>query len=136
MANKMAFLLVLLFSSLSFAQSEIKLTKEEFLQRLESGTIIMNKDPLFTIPENDKVKIMDNFKKNYPNFKDAYWFVPNLKTNKYLYTVFYQWPTRSCLYRVEDLDPVTKKVKTESIDPKGQNIDRKYCEKAYGIKID
>lgn len=92
----------------------------------------MRLDPMLAVPETEKAKIMGNFKKNYPGFKDAYWFVPNLRTNKYLYTVHYQWPTQKCIFRAEEIDPKTKVAKP---DPVGEVVAIKYCEKAYGIKI-
>lgn len=128
-------ILTLFFSSIVFAQADLKLTQEEFLKKLMDGQITMKKDPLMPLAENTRAKVMENFRRTYPTFKDAYWFVPNLRTNNYLYTVFFEWPTRKCLFRIEELDKQSREVKKESIDPSGKSIDLKYCEKAYGMKI-
>lgn len=95
----------------------------------------MKKDPLFATAEGDREKIMDILRKKNPAFQDAYWFVPTLRTNSYQYTVFFEWPTRKCLFRVEEIDLQTKGVKPGAVDVNGQSVDVKYCEKAYGIKI-
>lgn len=133
--NKFILILSLLFSFSSFGETDIKLTRDEFLKKLIDSQITMKKDPLFPISEGSRAKVMEEFKKRHPSFKDAFWFVPNLRTNNYVYTVFFEWPTRRCIFRVEEIDRQTKEIKKESIDPKGQDVDIKYCEKAYGIKI-
>lgn len=129
-------LLILSFSgSLSFGDGELKLTKEEFLKKVIEGQITMQKDPLFPVSDSNREKLMAHFHSKYPSFKDAYWFVPTLRTNDYQYTLFFEWPTRNCLYRVEGIDRSTRQIIKSTMDPKGTAVDIKYCEKAYGQKI-
>lgn len=133
MVNKI--FIFILMSIVVFAQVDIKLSKDEFLKKIMDDNLTMKRDPLFPTSDGTKTKLLENFKRLYPTFKNEYWFVPTVRSNKYVYTIFYEWPNRKCIFRVEEIDPNTRQIKPESIDSKGQSIDIKYCEKAYGIKI-
>lgn len=127
---------IILFGSIAFAQEEVKLTKDEFLSRLDKGSITLKKDPLFPgLNEAQRKEFLMKMKSKNPSFKEAFWFVPNLRTNNFVYTVFYEWPTRKCYFRAEGFDRNKKEYKRDEIDPAGTVIPVKYCEKAYGIKI-
>lgn len=130
--------LILLQSSLAFGQADIKLSKEEFVQRLERNEISMSKVPYMPVPENIKKEFFKKLKTKYPNFKEEFWFVNELRTNKYIYTIYYEYYTlgsNKCVFRAEGFDRNTKLYVPTEIDVKGQPIDVKHCEKLYGIKI-
>jgi len=131
---RFVFCLTLILSSISFGGT-IKLSKDEFLKRTLSGDFNFQKNPLFPLPLEVHNALMEKYKGLYPSFKSAYWFVPTVRSNEFVYTLFYDWVNRKCLYRVEEIDINTKQSKKESIDVNGTSVDIKYCEKAYGIKI-
>jgi hypothetical protein len=130
------FLSISFFSSLSFGE-EFKLTKDEFLKKLEMGTVTMSKDPLFPgLSEGMKNGAAEMYKAKYPNFQSAYLFVPTVRTNKYCYSVVYEWPLHKCVFRIDTVSKDPKKpIKREDVDIEGTVVDKKYCEMAYGIKI-
>lgn len=138
MKNRGLFSLLLILISLtvqSVRAENIKLTQEEFLKRTMSDDFRFEKNPLFALPQEAQNGLMEKYKTLYPSFKTAYWFVPTVRSNQYYYTLFYDWVNRKCLYRFEEIDLKTKQSKMETVDPTGKEVDIKYCEKAYGIKI-
>lgn len=124
----------LMVGNFSIAQN-LKLTQEEFLKRTLSGDFRFEKNPLFALPQEVQNSLMEKYKSLYPSFQTAYWYVPTVRSNQYFYTLFYDWVNRKCLYRLEEIDLKTKKSKMETVDPVGKEVDTKYCEKAYDIKI-
>lgn len=137
MSKFLIFISLLIINVSAFAQADIKISQDEFLKRVLDGNITMRKEPWQPggIPANQISGLVEFMKRKYPNFREAFLFAPTVKTNKYLYTIFWDWENRRCIYRAEEFNPKTKEILKESIDIKGTTVDVKYCEKAYGIKI-
>lgn len=144
MKNLLVALFLILNFSVSFADSDPKLSKADFLKLVDMNQITFEKN--FLLPLKDKGKdgktihlnknqVMSMFKAKYPTMKDEYFYVPYKRTNRWEYTIFYEWPNRKCYFRAEEFERKNGEMYYKSFDPKGEQIDIKYCEKAYGIKI-
>jgi len=127
-------LIIVLLSSFSQAE-ELKLTTEEFLTKLEHHQVTMQRNPMFALPAQLNEQVMDHMKGLYPNFRAAYWFVPSLKTNRYVYSLFWAWDIHRCEFRVEGWDQTNNTYRKDEVQAEPTVVDKKYCEYAYDTKI-
>lgn len=141
---KLVFLFLLLVSSIGFADSDPQLSKSDFTKLMDMDQITFEKGFLFPLEEKGKdgklIRVNKNelikmIKSRYPTAKDEYFYVPYKRTNRWQYTIFYEWPNRKCYFRAEEFERKDGKMLYKNIDPKGEQVDIKYCEKAYGVKI-
>lgn len=132
MINSIFKISFIVFISLStaFAKSE-RLTKEEFLSRIDNGTIKLEKAPIMNIPSDIENKILNNLKGKYPHFKDQMWYFAYIKDNNFMYSLFFDWTTESCVLRIEELDKKTGRQTVSSLDIHGQKIKKSYCNKGF-----
>ena len=144
----MKFLLIvlLLLPLTSFAKEDLALSKDDVLSRIDSGTLNFSKS--FALPLEDKDKngktvkvpqdmLIARLKQKNPSLKEEYLYYMYLRTNKWEYSVFYEWYSRKCVLRISEF---TRKdgymeYKASEMMMKGAEIPVKYCEKLYGIKI-
>ena len=132
-------LISLLFSSLAFAK-DYKLSKNEFLKKLDEGRVSLDKTPLNNIPEQIFPQLIQKMKQQYPDFQREMWYVAYIDSNNYRYFVFYEWYNRGCIFGIQE----TKKYGKNNADNWMQAakemqsysaIDKKYCEQALGITL-
>jgi hypothetical protein len=133
--NLSLILLIFLLSVASvFAKSE-RLTKEEFLSRIENGSITLEKAPIMSVPANFQKHMLDKIKEKYPNFKDQMWYFAYIKDNNFMYSLFFDWTSDSCVLRIEELDKKTGRQTVNSVDIHGQKVKKSYCDKGFGTKF-
>lgn len=131
---KSILLLSFMIASTAFA-SEHRLTKEEFLSGVDKGTIGLERAPVLSLPAQVQAKVLDAQRKAFPAFKSEMFYVSYIKDNKFIYSLFFEWPTNRCLLRIEEIDEKLGKPNEKTLDPNGQSVEKKYCEKSLGIKL-
>ena len=121
---------------------DYKLSKSEFLSRLDQGTITLEKVP--SVAANPEIiqRLLDSQKKEFPGFKDEMFYVSYTKSNDYTYFVFYEWYDRGCIYGVTEPKAFERASSDASrgsmaTDEKNsyETIDKKYCEKVLGTSL-
>lgn len=127
------FLLSLTVSSV-FA-GDHRLTKEEFLSGVEKGTITLDRAPVLAVSPAAMEKVFSAQRKAFPIFKPEMFYVAFIKDNKFIYSLFFEWASNRCLLRIEELDAKLGKPNEKTMDPNGQQVEKKYCEKALGTKL-
>jgi len=128
-----AFLLCLMtLSTLVYARDH-RVTKEEFLDLVIKGSISLERSPIWALPPNYIDKIFETEKKKWPALKEEMLYYYYYNDNKFRYTLNIDWSYPSCLLRIEEVDPTIGKPNAKTLDPVGQTIDKKYCEKVFGI---
>jgi hypothetical protein len=128
------FFLSLLASSISFG-SDNRLTKEEFLQRVDTGQLQLDRGVVFAVPDAIKQKIVEKQRLLYPDMRDDNLYYFYIRDNNFEYSLFWAWDHVTCELRIEELDKKTHRQTGNSVDPKGQKVEKKYCDKAYGRKL-
>lgn len=126
--------------SLAYAK-DYKLTKDEFLSRVEKGDITLDRTPVLSLPPDVTKVAIEGQKKEFPGFREEMWYVGNINSNKYTYFIFFEWYGRGCIFGM------TEPAKYKGAEGKKggelaqkendsyEKIDKKYCEKALGITI-
>lgn len=129
-------LLLIFFCSVAsvFAKPE-RLTKEEFLSRIDNGTVTLDRSPIMSIPPGIQKKVTDKIKQKYPNFKDHMWYFCYIKDNNFMYSLFFDWTLNACILRIEELDKKTGKPTEKTLDLDGQRVKKSYCDKVYGVEF-
>ena len=131
----------LLFSSMAFAK-DYKLSKSEFLSRLDQGTITLEKVP--SVAANPELidRLLTSQKKEFPGFKDEMFYVSYVKSNDFTYFVFYEWYDRGCIYGVTEPKAYSRASSDSSRGTLANNelssyekIDKKHCEKVLGVSL-
>jgi hypothetical protein len=132
-----ASLLAVILSSLSSSAlaSDNKLTKEEFLARVSSNSMVLDRGPVFAIPDAVRMKVVEEQKKRYPEMRPDNLYYYYYRDNNFEYSIFWEWDRFSCRLRIEGLDKTTHRATGKTADPDGQQIDKKFCEKLYGRKL-
>lgn len=133
----MKYILIALFLGVSIlAQAkEDRLTKEEFLNRVENGTISLERAPVMGLPPAIQQKIIDKTRQNYPRFKEVMWYVHYIKDNNYLYSLFFDWTLDQCSLRIEKIDPKLGKPNEKTMDVVGQRVKKSYCDRVCGENL-
>lgn len=132
--------LPLLLIASSVLAKDYKMDKSEFLSRLDSGSITLERTPMSPLPDNLLTQFLASQKKEFPGFKDEMFYVGYIKSNNYIYMVFYEYYDRGCVFGVSE----PKKFQGSGSDAaKGemakaemnsyQKIDKKYCEKVLNL---
>lgn len=115
--------------------SDNRLTKEEFLSKVDNGKIQLEREMVFNLPSNILAQEEDKIKLTYPAFKSEMFYVGYIKDNKVMYSLFFNWTYPQCELRIEELDAKTGKASGKTADVKGQKVDKKYCAKFLGINL-
>ena len=123
-----------IISTSGFAGDQ-RLTKEEFLDGVDKGTITLEHAPILALPENVLSEVFKIQRKSFPGFKNEMFYAHFIKDNKFIYSLFFEWTTNRCLLRIEEIDPKLGKPNEKTMDPNGQPVEKKYCDKALGIKV-
>jgi hypothetical protein len=126
---------ILLFSVTSVFAKDDRLTKEEFLSRVENGTITLERAPVMSLPAPIADKVQEKIREKYPRFKDELWYVHYITDNSYMYSLFFDWTLDQCSLRIEKIDPKLKKPNERTMDTVGQRVKKSYCDKVYMINI-
>ena len=126
------FILVGILLAEATLASDRRLTKEEFLSRVERGTLSLERGPIMAIPEALVEKIQAKMRAKYPKFKPEMWYVNYITDNSYIYSLFFDWTLDQCLLRIEKIDPRLGKPNEKTMDVNGQVVKKMYCDKAYG----
>lgn len=136
-------------SSLSYAE-ELALSKEEVMSRIDQNSLNFNKSfvlPLTDQKDGKKINIPQNMLverllKSNPTLKEEYLYYNYFRTNKWEYTVNYEWYSHKCKLRISEFTKEGKGINYKVSDSNaremminGTEIPLKYCEKVYGIKI-
>lgn len=142
---KVLVLAILLFNSLAFSAEDLALTKDEVLSRIDAGTLTFEKSSI--LPSSDQkngkttiipqdMTIQHIMKKN-PMLKEEYLYYNYRRTNKWEYTINYEWWDRQCKLRIlgytKEKGMMVYQNNKETIE--GIKIPTKYCEKVYQMKI-
>jgi hypothetical protein len=122
---------ILLTGSLVNA-SDNRLTKDEFLQRVLNGLLILDRDPALAYNPNILQKMVDKQRKYYPDLSVDNFYVYEIRDNNFNYQLFWEFYSGLCKLRIEELDKTTNKPNVKTIDIEGQKVDKKYCDKVYG----
>lgn len=135
---------ILLISSLGYGE-ELALKKDEVLSRIDAGTLSFDK--AFILPLTDKKgdktvninkdMLVAKLLKGNPTLKEEYLYYNYMRTNKWEYSINYEWYSRKCMLRISEFTRDGKTVNYVMSDMmlKGTDIPIKYCEKLYGMKI-
>lgn len=121
--------------SISAQTKEDRLTKEEFLNRVENGTISLERAPVMGLPPAIQQKIIDKTKQKYPRFKEVMWYVHYIKDNNYIYSLFFDWTLDQCSLRIEKIDPKLGKPNEKTMDVVGQRVKKSYCDRVCGENL-
>lgn len=142
---KKIFLLLLLISFNSFSAEDLALSKEEVINGIESGTLTFNK--AFILPLTDKKDgktthinkdlLVARLLKSNPTLKEEYLYYNYFRTNKWEYSVSYDWYIRQCTLRISEFKRDGKNLNyiVTPMMRDGTQIPLKHCEKLYGLKI-
>jgi hypothetical protein len=142
---KKLLLLTLSLLSLNSFSEELALSKDEVISRIEAGTLNFNKS--FALPLNDKKDgktininkdlLVAKLLKSNPSLKEEYLYYNYFRTNKWEYTVSYDWYVRKCKLRIGEFKREGKNLNYIVSDMmiNGTEIPLKYCEKLYGMTI-
>lgn len=136
-------LLVLgLLISLSAFAKDYKLSKSEFLSRLDQGTLSLEKTPSVVATPDYISRLISSQKKEFPGFKEEMFYVSYVKSNDYTYFIFYEWYNRGCIFGITE---PKKYVRASSDESRGamataemnsyERVDNKYCEKVLGTTL-
>lgn len=120
-----------LFSSLSFA-SDHKLTKDEFLDRIKSNSLSLDRGLVFAVPPAIINKMVEVQKRKFPDVTNDNFYYYYYRDNSVEYSLFWEWDRASCRLRIEELDKTTHRATGKTVDPDGQKVEKKYCDKVYG----
>lgn len=132
-------LILVMFSSVSFAK-DYKLTKDEFLKKIDEGRVTLEKTPIANVPENIRPQLVASQKKQFPQFEEEMWYVGYVQSDNFRYFVFYEWYNRGCIFGISEPSKYGKDnqqnwtqaaKEMQSYEP----IDKKYCEKYLGIDL-
>lgn len=134
------FLFFILISSNLFAKDYL-LSRKEFLDRLDAGTLALDKAPIFTTTPDIIDRMIQAQKKEFPGFQDGMFYYAYVKSNAYTYFVFYEWYRRGCVWGYTE----DKKYQNASSDEtRGsmataeqenyEKIDKKYCTQILGLE--
>ena len=115
--------------------SENRLTKEEFLQRVDSGQLQLDRSPIFVGPPAMMQNIVEKQRLLYPDMRDDNLYYFYIRDNNFEYSLFWAWDHVTCEMRIEELDKKTHRQTAKGVDPKGQKVEKKYCDKVYGRKL-
>jgi hypothetical protein len=130
----LSLLSISLFSTLCVAQ-DFRISKEDFLNRVMHDTITLDRSLNFQLPPKFIEYINQKKRERYPGFKDEMAYSAYYQDNKWVYTINFEADTRLCKLRIEEKDPKTDKPSVQTVDPVGETIDKKYCDKAYGLTL-
>jgi hypothetical protein len=134
---------IICFMLISFnSYAEFKLSKDEFLKKIDAKTITLQKTPIIAgLPPNAIQKLIEGQKTRYTSFKDEMFYVGYIETNEYRYFVFYEWYDRGCIFGSTQMSQY-KNVPDEVAGGRAvaenktyEKIDNKYCENMLGIQI-
>ena len=114
-------LISLLFSSLAFAK-DYKLSKNEFLKKLDEGRVSLDKTPLNNIPEQIFPQLIQKMKQQYPDFQREMWYVAYIDSNNYRYFVFYEWYNRGCIFGIQETKKYGKNKSSTTVVKGGRKI--------------
>lgn len=128
-------LLTILFASVAAHAGDERLTKEQFLSGVSSGRIQLDRELVFNLPSNILDQTEDKIKLQFPAFKHEMMYAGYIKDNKFIYSLFFNWTVPECQLRIEELDKKTGKPNAQTLDPKGQKVDKQYCSKFLGINL-
>lgn len=132
---------LIFFLAIPSYAKDYKLTKSEFLSRFDSGSLTLEKSPVFAAHPNFVQQLIDSQKKEFPGFKDEMFYMAYTKSNKYMYFIFFEWYNRGCVFGISEFgafksgsdDSLTNKALAEN--DSYEKIDKKYCEKALGLTL-
>lgn len=120
-----------ILSSLSFA-SDYRLTRDEFLDRVKSNSLSLDRSPVFAVPPAIMNKMVEVQKRKFPDMTIDNLYYYYYRDNSVEYSLFWEWDRVSCRLRIEELDKTTHRATGKTADPEGQKVDKKYCDKVYG----
>lgn len=130
-----------LLSSGAWAK-DYKLSKEEFLSRLDNGTITLEKAPIVAVPPNILEELIKSQRKEFPGFKDAMFYAAYVKSNEFTYFVFYEWYDRGCVFGITEPKKFKNGGSEQALGDAAvqenksyEKIDKKYCEKAFNLTL-
>ena len=131
-----AFFLIslLICTAQAFADPHL-LSQKEFLDGVMDGQIDLDHSPMYILPPAGMDYVLKKQKEKFPLLQQEMLYVYHRIDNDYMYQISYDYSNLTCLFRMEPLDRMTHKWIPEGIDPVGKSIDKKYCEKVYGIKL-
>lgn len=139
---KKIILLGLTFLSLSSFAKDYKLTKSEFLSRLDQGTLTLEKAPSIAVAPELIDRLITSQKKEFPGFKDEMFYISYVKSNDYTYFVFYEWYDRGCIFGSTEPKAYSRASSDEARGSLANNelkgyetIANKYCEKVLGVSL-
>ena len=120
---------------------DYQLSKDEFLSKVEQGTITLERSPVLSLPADVTKIAIEGQKRDFPGFREEMWYVAYIKSNDYTYFIFFEWYNRGCVFGTTQ--PASFKgaegKKGGELAKKEyesySKIDKKYCEKALGITI-
>ena len=138
----MSKIFIFIIISLSAFAKDYKLSKSEFLERFDKGTLALEKAPVIAASPDLIERFINSQKKEFPGFMDEMFYVGYVKSNSFTYIIFYEWYNRGCIFGVTEpsaferasSDEVRGTLATEEYN-NYLPIDRKYCEKLLGISI-
>ena len=118
---------------------------EEMFPNLKNKEILVhnnNKNMDFNLPtalrRRLRVMLVQSWKDSRPFFKEEMMFYWEKKYGSFVYHIFWEFnkPSPKCVLRRSKLDPkLGVPGKPENSDQFGTVIDKKYCEKLYGIQL-
>lgn len=139
--KKLIILSLLFVSTVSWAK-DYKLSKSEFLSRLDQGTITLERVPVMAAAPELIERSLISQKKEFPGFKDEMFYVSYVKSNEFTYFVFYEWYNRGCIFGITEpksyprasSDKARGSMANEEMNSY-EKIDTKYCEKVLGTSL-
>ena len=135
MKSIIALLFIFLLSISSVFAKEDRLTKEEFLSRVEKGTISLERAPVMSLTPPVQQNLMEKIKQKYPRFQEVMWYVHYVRDNNFLYSLFFDWTLDQCSLRIERIDPKLGKPNEKTMDIVGQRVKKSYCDRVYGENL-
>ena len=134
--------LSLLLISVSAWAKDYKLSKSEFLSRLDQGTITLEKVPVMAAAPELIERSITSQKKEFPGFKDEMFYISYVKSNEFTYFIVYEWYNRGCIFGITEpkayqrasSDQSRGSMATDEMNSY-EKIDNKYCEKVLGTSL-
>ena len=130
------------FGAASLAFADYELNKSELLQKIDNGTVSMEKSPVMSLPADLYRITIENQKKEFPGFREEMFYYAYVNSNNMRYMIFFEWYDRGCIFgKTKPMGTDSKlsgkafyelsKKENESYE----KIDKKYCEKLLGLTI-
>lgn len=125
------------------AQDSKKLSKKDFLLRLDNNSLNLEKAPSVANLSQEIISgIIQSQKKEFPGFKEEMFYIAYVKSGNYTYFVFYEWYDRGCVFGSSDKRKYEGTKNGEALNDFAveelksyEKIHKKYCDKVLGIEV-